>query len=83
MSGPVVCQNGFALAWTCKDFSANQVRLGIVSCNGPEEKQYVVYNGKALVKPIELAVVDTKARIMMYDWQLYPHRLLLKEITLK
>jgi len=83
MSGPVVCQNGFALAWTCKDFSANQVRLGIVSGNGPEEKQYIVYNGKALVKPIELAVVDTKARIMMYDWQLYPHRLLLKEITLK
>jgi len=83
MSGPVPCQDGFALVWTCRDFLINQVRLGIVSDNGSEKKQYIVYNGMPKVSPVELAVVDTKARVMMYDRQIYPRRLLLKDITLK
>jgi hypothetical protein len=83
MSGPVACQDGFALAWTCKDFLADHVRFGIVPNNGSEMKQYLVYKGVNTVGPIELAAVGDKVRVMMYDRQMYPRRLLLKEITLK
>jgi hypothetical protein len=83
MAGPVTWQDGFAVTWTDFSQTPNQVRVCNISNDGRGEKQHVVFNGITLVDPIELAVLGTKAKVMMYDRRLYPRRLLLKEIALK
>jgi len=82
MARPVPLPDGFVVAWIDSSQTPNQVRLATVGSHGAIGETKIVFDGKAMVNPIGLAVYNGKARMMMYYWLNYPHRMLLKDVAL-
>jgi len=82
MTDPVPCDRGFVIAWTDSSQTPNQVRLCSISNNGVPGRGSIVFAGKATAHPIEVGLDNGTIKVMMYDRQLYPYRVLLKEIVL-
>lgn len=79
---PTPIANGFVIAWTDSSETRFQVRLAAIGATGAVGEHKVVRDGKAMLRPIALAVRDGKARVMMHSWHTYPRRILLKDVTL-
>ncbi|MHC4252298.1 MAG: hypothetical protein ACYS9X_24535, partial [Planctomycetota bacterium] len=75
---PTPIANGFVIAWSDSSETRFQVRLAAIGATGAVSKHRVVRDGKAMLRPIALAVRDRKARVMMHSWHTYPRRILLK-----